>query len=155
MNGKVLFDEDGWNRLLAEVPKVTIYYNLNENYFLMLSCHCSDEISYAFRPSRALKNQRISCSCCLQVPGRWGKDRGCRSPPFSEDLYKGYREIKNSFWCRNSCILFLFRRVMVEVYISDILTNLVHIILSIRTHYIYTMLRVFIWTSYDLRSDRL
>jgi len=22
MNGKVLFDEDGWNRLLAEVPKV-------------------------------------------------------------------------------------------------------------------------------------
>jgi len=23
MNAKVLFDEDGWNRLLAEVPKVT------------------------------------------------------------------------------------------------------------------------------------
>ena len=33
MNGKVLFDEDGWNRLLAEVPKVTFFpsYYTNRN----------------------------------------------------------------------------------------------------------------------------
>ena len=28
MNAKVLFDEDGWNRLLAEVPKVSLKMEL-------------------------------------------------------------------------------------------------------------------------------
>jgi small subunit ribosomal protein S25e len=31
INAKVLFDEDGWNRLQAEVPKVRILYKI-ESY---------------------------------------------------------------------------------------------------------------------------
>lgn len=69
MNGKVLFDEDGWNRLLAEVPKVIVIpcrcmiHMFFSVFFplmvILISTFVIDETCYTVRISGTFENQHI------------------------------------------------------------------------------------------------
>ena len=102
INAKVLFDEDGWLRLRAEVPKVChpsflltkyLFRVSFKTHFLVLPIShnfhgfLADEISYSFSIGRTIEDQLIISTCSMQIFSRGRQDSTSRGTQQATDLH--------------------------------------------------------------------